>query len=220
MNEIAISVKNLTKTYRIFGHPADRIKQALTFGRVRFHREFTAVQDVSCHPQLQKLMDALPSKPEIDGLKIADRDCIEISASIIYGTDETGFITFALTPLKHSESTTGPLGAEAGQSLLDTLRRTTEIQIATSQNLIQVAAITTDPSLDTLQRAQLPREFTLPNGAKAMAGGDDSGGYMNSVMGDRHILAIGYNNIRSNSTDEAVAVLTRLASEVHYDKLK
>ena len=47
MNEIAISVKNLTKKYRIFGHPGDRIKQALTFGRVRFHREFTALQDVS-----------------------------------------------------------------------------------------------------------------------------------------------------------------------------
>ena len=37
-DDIAISVKNLTKTYRIFGHPGDRIKQALTFGRVRFHR--------------------------------------------------------------------------------------------------------------------------------------------------------------------------------------
>lgn len=46
-SDIAISVKNLTKTYRIFGHPGDRIKQALTLGRVRFHREFTALRDVS-----------------------------------------------------------------------------------------------------------------------------------------------------------------------------
>jgi len=46
-DDIAISVKNLTKKYRIFGHPGDRIKQALTLGRVRFHREFTALQDVS-----------------------------------------------------------------------------------------------------------------------------------------------------------------------------
>jgi lipopolysaccharide transport system ATP-binding protein len=46
-SDVAISVKNLTKTYRIFGHPGDRIKQALTFGRVRFHREFTALKDVS-----------------------------------------------------------------------------------------------------------------------------------------------------------------------------
>lgn len=46
-SDIAISVKNLTKTYRIFGHPGDRIKQALTFGHVRFHREFTALQGIS-----------------------------------------------------------------------------------------------------------------------------------------------------------------------------
>lgn len=46
-SDIAISVNNLTKTYRIFGHPGDRIKQAFTFGRFRFHREFTALKDVS-----------------------------------------------------------------------------------------------------------------------------------------------------------------------------
>lgn len=46
-SDVAISVKNLTKTYRIFGHPGDRIKQALSFGRMRYHREFTALQDVS-----------------------------------------------------------------------------------------------------------------------------------------------------------------------------
>ena len=46
-SDVAISVKNLTKTYRIFGHPGDRIKQAFTLGRMRFHREFTALRDVS-----------------------------------------------------------------------------------------------------------------------------------------------------------------------------
>lgn len=46
-DDIAISANNITKKYRIFGHPGDRIKQALTFGRVRFHHEFTALQGVS-----------------------------------------------------------------------------------------------------------------------------------------------------------------------------
>jgi len=46
-SDVAISVKDLTKAYRIFGHPGDRIKQALTFGKMRFHREFTALQNVS-----------------------------------------------------------------------------------------------------------------------------------------------------------------------------
>jgi lipopolysaccharide transport system ATP-binding protein len=46
-SDVAISVKSLTKTYRIFGHPGDRIKQALTFGRGHFYTEFTALKDVS-----------------------------------------------------------------------------------------------------------------------------------------------------------------------------
>ena len=46
-SDIAISVKNLTKTYRVFGHPGDRIKQALTLGQVHFHQKFTALQGVS-----------------------------------------------------------------------------------------------------------------------------------------------------------------------------
>ncbi len=46
-SDVAISVSHLTKTYRIFEHPADRIKQALTFGRVPFHSQFTALKDVS-----------------------------------------------------------------------------------------------------------------------------------------------------------------------------
>lgn len=46
-SDIAISVENLTKSYRIFGHPTDRIKQALTLGRMHFHKEFTALRDVS-----------------------------------------------------------------------------------------------------------------------------------------------------------------------------
>lgn len=46
-SDVAISVKNLTKTYRIFGHPGDRIKQALTLGRKQYHKEFTALNDVS-----------------------------------------------------------------------------------------------------------------------------------------------------------------------------
>lgn len=46
-SDIAVSAKNLTKTYRIFGRPSDRIKQVLALGRIRFHREFTALRDVS-----------------------------------------------------------------------------------------------------------------------------------------------------------------------------
>ena len=46
-SDVAISVKDLTKSYRVFQHPVDRIKEALTFGRRRFHTEFTALKEVS-----------------------------------------------------------------------------------------------------------------------------------------------------------------------------
>jgi len=46
-NDIAISVNNLTKTYRLFGHPGDRVKQFLSLGVKRYHREFTALRGVS-----------------------------------------------------------------------------------------------------------------------------------------------------------------------------
>ncbi|MDI1244554.1 MAG: ABC transporter ATP-binding protein [Rhodoferax sp.] len=46
-NDIAISVKNLTKTYRLFGHPGDRIKQFFSLGLKEYHKEFTALKDVS-----------------------------------------------------------------------------------------------------------------------------------------------------------------------------
>jgi lipopolysaccharide transport system ATP-binding protein len=46
-DDIAISVRNVTKNYRLFGHPGDRIKQFASLGLKQYHRDFTALQDVS-----------------------------------------------------------------------------------------------------------------------------------------------------------------------------
>jgi len=46
-DNIAISVRNLTKTYRLFGHPGDRIKQFFSIGLKQYHREFTALSNIS-----------------------------------------------------------------------------------------------------------------------------------------------------------------------------
>jgi len=46
-DDIAISVRNLGKTYRLFGHPGDRIKQFLSLGMRKYHNEFVALHDVS-----------------------------------------------------------------------------------------------------------------------------------------------------------------------------
>ncbi|MEZ5617039.1 MAG: ABC transporter ATP-binding protein [Rhodocyclaceae bacterium] len=46
-DDIVISARNLSKSYRLFGHPGDRVKQFLSLGLRKYHREFTALQDVS-----------------------------------------------------------------------------------------------------------------------------------------------------------------------------
>ncbi len=46
-DDIAISARDLTKTYRLFSHPGDRIKQFFSLGLWQYHREFTALRDVS-----------------------------------------------------------------------------------------------------------------------------------------------------------------------------
>jgi lipopolysaccharide transport system ATP-binding protein len=46
-DDIAISVSNLSKTYRLFGHPGDRIKQFLSLSMKKYHHEFDALKGVS-----------------------------------------------------------------------------------------------------------------------------------------------------------------------------
>lgn len=43
----AISCRDVTKTYRLFSHPGDRVWRALSLGRLRLHSEFTALQEIS-----------------------------------------------------------------------------------------------------------------------------------------------------------------------------
>ena len=46
-DDVAISVRNLSKSYRLFDHPGDRIKQFLSLGLKRYHRQFTALHDIT-----------------------------------------------------------------------------------------------------------------------------------------------------------------------------
>jgi ABC-type polysaccharide/polyol phosphate transport system ATPase subunit len=46
-DSITISLRNVTKTYRIFRHAGERLKQAMTLGLRKYHKEFTALKDVS-----------------------------------------------------------------------------------------------------------------------------------------------------------------------------
>ena len=46
-NDIAISVKNLSKKYRLYNSPKDRMKEALNPFRKKYHRDFWALENVS-----------------------------------------------------------------------------------------------------------------------------------------------------------------------------
>src|SRR3954468_8073054 len=43
----ALRVENVSKQYRIYEHPGDRLKESLTRGRLKRHREFWALSDIS-----------------------------------------------------------------------------------------------------------------------------------------------------------------------------
>ena len=42
----AVSVRGLSKKYRIFPSPGARLKETLTFGRKKYGRDFYALQDI------------------------------------------------------------------------------------------------------------------------------------------------------------------------------
>ncbi len=43
----ALRLERVSKQYRIYQHPGDRLKESLTRGLWRWHREFWALRDVS-----------------------------------------------------------------------------------------------------------------------------------------------------------------------------
>ena len=44
---VALRIERVSKQYRIYDHPGDRLKESLTRGRWKWHREFWALRDVS-----------------------------------------------------------------------------------------------------------------------------------------------------------------------------
>src|SRR5947208_13185156 len=44
---VALRVENVSKQYRTYARPSDRLKESITRGRLRRHQEFWALRDVS-----------------------------------------------------------------------------------------------------------------------------------------------------------------------------
>jgi ABC-type polysaccharide/polyol phosphate transport system ATPase subunit len=47
MAEIAIKVENVDKIFRIYDHPGDRVKEAFSFKREKFHTDYPALRNIS-----------------------------------------------------------------------------------------------------------------------------------------------------------------------------
>ncbi|MDO9542279.1 MAG: ATP-binding cassette domain-containing protein, partial [Kiritimatiellia bacterium] len=43
----AIQLEHVTKAYKLYHHPADRLKEALHPGRKKYHQDFFALRDIS-----------------------------------------------------------------------------------------------------------------------------------------------------------------------------
>lgn len=182
-----------------------------------------AAAPLQCHPQLQKLVNVLPAKAEIDGQKITGRECRSGMASVTYGNGEPVLVRFELTALQYPETDLEPLGPKSGQELLDNLRKTMEVKYTVLESQLKTAEVSgAGGAINPSQHAQLPREITLPNGAKAMVATEDGSNWeLDSVLSERHMLVITWADTRkSSNADEAVAALGRLAGEVHYERLK
>lgn len=174
-----------------------------------------------CPAKLQKLMEALPARTELEGQKESDRGCKSSAAWVVYGKGDPGYLRFELNALRYEDADLGAIPPQAGQELLDNLRKTMEVAIVVSESRLNGTMATAgDPIVVTppRQRAQLPREVALPNGIKAMVSKVNDGEWtLQSVLSDDHMLQISYSSSDKDiTTDGAASVLARLAREVNY----
>ncbi len=48
MSEYAIQLNNITKLYRLYNSPIDRLKEILSDGRKSYGKSFYALKDINC----------------------------------------------------------------------------------------------------------------------------------------------------------------------------
>lgn len=56
MEEIAVSVKNITKVYRLYDKPIHRLKESLSITKKNYHKKFEALHDVSFHVEKGEML--------------------------------------------------------------------------------------------------------------------------------------------------------------------
>lgn len=89
MSEVAIRAEGLSKTFRIYDHPGDRLREAFSLKRVKFHTDFQALNNLSFEVKKGEFLGIVGKNGAGKStlLKILSRELTPTSGSVtIHGT--------------------------------------------------------------------------------------------------------------------------------------
>lgn len=174
--------------------------------------------------KLEPLLSALPATNAVDGLAESYRGCESPMTANLQYEDAGRGIYYTISVLR-AEQADLPAEGEHWQGLLDMNRQAIESLMATQQAMIEVGrkpvvAGAADPLSET-ERARLPREVVLPNGATGLMFNDGQDWTLVSLMKDRYILRVDLLNYMSqaDNTDAAEALLMARVADIDFARL-
>lgn len=175
--------------------------------------------------KLSYLLSALPSVAEIDGLKESYRGCESPMTANLQFEDDDKAVYYTISVLQ-TEMADLPGQGDHWQGLLDMNRQAIESLIRTQEAMIEVGSkpVTSgaaDPLTES-ERARLPRQVKLPNGADAMIYNEDEDWALVSLMKDRYALRVDLLNYTDKAPDSeaAEAALMSKVAEINFAVLK
>lgn len=85
MSEIAIKVENVNKVFHIYDHPGDRLKEAFSFKRKKFHTDYPALKNVSFEVEKGEFLGIVGKNGAGKStlLKVLSRELTTTSGSVV-----------------------------------------------------------------------------------------------------------------------------------------
>lgn len=164
--------------------------------------------------KLGYLLETLPGGETVDGLSRSYRGCESPMTANLQYEDEQRGIYYTISILD-AEMADLPGQADAWQGLLDLNRQAIEGLINTQLDLIQVASQPMAPGaphpLSDIERARLPREVKLPNGAQGVIYNEGEDWTLVSLIRDRYALRIDLLNAATQLADTTAAETALMA---------
>lgn len=175
--------------------------------------------------KLSYLLSALPSITKVDGLEESYRGCESPMTANLQFEDDDKAVYYTISILKKDMADL-PGEGDHWQGLLDMNRQAIESLIRTQEMMIEVGnkAVTegaADP-LSASERARLPRQVQLPNGAEGTIYNEGDDWTLVSLVEDRYALRIDLLNYVDNAPDSEAAERALMArvAEINFARLK